>query len=112
MPGIGRGHYHRAFHRLFDQCWGVMQLYAALLFLTSTVALFLFATVKIRASLGKYYNGCILGGTMALLLIFLFELITAFVSHMTSKQRVKLCILSLLVSVLSCSSVPKLELGA
>lgn len=73
----------RAFRRLFDQRWTAMQYCAALLFLTSTVVLFLFAAVQIRDSLGQYYSGGILGGAVALLLIFLFVSITAFVSHMT-----------------------------
>ena len=73
----------RAFRRLFDQRWTAMQYCAALLFLTSTVVLFLFAAVEIRESLGQYYSGGILGGAVALLLIFLFVSITAFVSHMT-----------------------------
>ena len=60
-----------------------MQYCAALLFLTSTLVLFLFAAVQIRASLGVYYSGGILGGAVTLLLIFLFVSITAFVSHMT-----------------------------
>jgi len=73
----------RAFRRLFDQRWTAMQYCAALLFMTSTVVLFLFAATQIRASLGEYYSGGILGGAVALLLIFLFVSITAFVSHMT-----------------------------
>lgn len=73
----------RAFRRLFDQHWTAMQYCAALLFLTSTVVLFLFASVQIRDSLGEYYSGGILGGAVALLLVFLFVSITAFVSHMT-----------------------------
>ncbi|KAL7548489.1 hypothetical protein ACHAWF_011771 [Thalassiosira exigua] len=73
----------RAFRRLFDQRWTAMQYCAALLFLTSTVVLFLFAAVQIRDSLGEYYSGGILGGAVALLLVFLFVSITAFVSHMT-----------------------------
>lgn len=73
----------RAFRRLFDQRWTAMQYCAALLFLTSTVVLFLFAAVEIRDSLGAYYSGGILGGAVALLIIFLFVSITAFVSHMT-----------------------------
>lgn len=73
----------RAFRRLFDQRWTVMQYCAALLFLTSTLVLFLFAAVQIRVSLGVYYSGGILGGAVTLLLIFLFVSITAFVSHMT-----------------------------
>ena len=73
----------RAFRRLFDQKWTAMQYCAAILFLTSTVVLFLFAAVEIRDSLGQYYSGGILGGAVALLIIFLFVSITAFVSHMT-----------------------------
>lgn len=73
----------RAFRRLFDQRWTAMQYCAALLFLTSTVVLFLFAAVEIRESMGQYYTGGILGGAVALLLIFLFVSIAAFVSHMT-----------------------------
>ena len=73
----------RAFRRLFDQRWTVMQYCAALLFLTSTVVLFLFAAGQIRASLGVYYSGGVLGGAVVLLLVFLFVSITAFVSHMT-----------------------------
>lgn len=73
----------RAFRRLFDQRWTAMQYCAALLFLTSTVVLFLFAAVEIRESLGQYYSGGILGGAVALLIIFLFVSIMAFVSHMT-----------------------------
>lgn len=73
----------RAFRRLFDQRWTVMQYCAALLFLTSMVVLFLFAAGQIRASLGVYYSGGVLGGAVALLLVFLFVSITAFVSHMT-----------------------------
>jgi len=73
----------RAFRRLFDQRWTAMQYCAALLFLTSTVVLFLFAAVEIRESLGQYYSGGILGGAVAVLLIFLFVSIAAFVSHMT-----------------------------
>eukprot|EP00804_Cyclotella_cryptica_P027256 CCRYP_014370-RA/>CCRYP_014370-RA protein AED:0.00 eAED:0.00 QI:0/0/0/1/0/0.5/2/0/1025 len=73
----------RAFRRLFDQRWTLMQYCAALLFLTSTVVVFLFAAVEIRSSLGEYYSGGILGGVVALLLVFLFVSIMAFVSHMT-----------------------------
>eukprot|EP00585_Thalassiosira_rotula_P008332 CAMPEP_0196150896 /NCGR_PEP_ID=MMETSP0910-20130528/32606_1 /TAXON_ID=49265 /ORGANISM="Thalassiosira rotula, Strain GSO102" /LENGTH=1125 /DNA_ID=CAMNT_0041414131 /DNA_START=36 /DNA_END=3413 /DNA_ORIENTATION=- len=73
----------RAFRRLFDQRWTAMQYCASLLFLTSTVVLFLFAAEQIRASLGEYYSGGILGGAVCLLLIFLLVSITAFVSHMT-----------------------------
>ena len=73
----------RAFRRLFDQRWTAMQICASLLFLTSAVVLFLFAAVEIRESLGEYYNGGILGGAVALLVIFLFVSIIAFVSHMT-----------------------------
>lgn len=72
----------RAFRRLFDQRWTVMQYCAALLFLTSTVVVFLFAAVEIRTA-GEYYSSGILGGVVALLLIFLFVSIMAFVSHMT-----------------------------
>jgi hypothetical protein len=73
----------RAFRRLFDQRWTAMQYCAALLFLTSSVVIFLFAAVEIQESLGQYYSGGVLGGAVALLLIFLFVSITAFVSHMT-----------------------------
>jgi hypothetical protein len=73
----------RAFRRLFDQRWTLMQYCAALLFLTSTVVVFLFAAVEIRTALGEYYSGGILGGVVALLLVFLFVSIMAFVSHMT-----------------------------
>lgn len=73
----------RAFRRLFDQRWTIMQYCAALLFLTSTVVVFLFAAVEIRTALGEYYSGGILGGVVALLLVFLFVSIMAFVSHMT-----------------------------
>jgi hypothetical protein len=73
----------RAFRRLFDQRWTVMQYCAALLFLTSTLVVFLFAAAGIRDSLGAYYSGGILGGAVALLLVFLFVSIMAFVSHMT-----------------------------
>jgi hypothetical protein len=73
----------RAFRRLFDQRWTVMQYCAALLFLTSTVVVFLFAAVEIRTALGEYYSSGILGGVVALLLIFLFVSIMANVSHMT-----------------------------
>lgn len=73
----------RAFRRLFDQRWTAMQYCASLLFLTSTVVLFLFAAAEIRESLGQYYTGGILGGAVAVLLIFLFVSIAAFVSHMT-----------------------------
>lgn len=73
----------RAFRRLFDQKWTLMQYCAALLFLTSTAVVFLFAAVEIRTSLGEYYSGGILGGVVALLLVFLFVSIMAFVSHMT-----------------------------
>lgn len=73
----------RAFRRLFDQRWTVMQYCAALLFLTSTLVVFLFAAAGIRDSLGAYYSGGILGVAVALLLIFLFVSIMAFVSHMT-----------------------------
>jgi hypothetical protein len=72
-----------AFRRLFDQRWTAMQYCAALLFLTSSVVIFLFAAVEIREALGQYYSGGVLGGAVALLLIFLFVSITAFVSHMT-----------------------------
>lgn len=72
----------RAFRRLFDQRWTVMQYCAALLFLTSTVVVFLFAAVEIRTA-GEYYSSGILGGVVALLLIFLFVSIMANVSHMT-----------------------------
>lgn len=73
----------RAFRRLFDQRWTAMQCCASLLFLTSAVVLFLFAAYEIRDSLGEYYSGGILGGAVALLVIFLFVSIIAFVSHMT-----------------------------
>jgi len=73
----------RAFRRLFDQRWTVMQYCAALLFLTSTVVVFLFAAVEIRTALAEYYNEGLLGGVIALLLVFLFVSIMAFVSHMT-----------------------------
>lgn len=73
----------RAFRRLFDQRWTAMQYCSALLFLTSTVVLFLFAAVQIRDSLGDYYSAGILGGAVTLLLVFLFVSIAAFVSHMT-----------------------------
>ena len=73
----------RAFRRLFDQRWTVMQYCAALLFFTSTLVVFLFAAAEIRDSLGVYYSGGIVGGAVALLLIFLFVSIMAFVSHMT-----------------------------
>ena len=73
----------RAFRRLFDQRWTVMQYCAALLFLTSSVVIFLFAATEIRELLGQYYSGGIMGGALALLLLFLFVSITAFVSHMT-----------------------------
>ncbi|KAK1741874.1 hypothetical protein QTG54_007447 [Skeletonema marinoi] len=73
----------RAFRRLFDQRWTVMQYCAALLFFTSTLVVFLFAAAGIRNSLGAYYSGGIVGGAVALLLIFLFVSIMAFVSHMT-----------------------------
>ena len=73
----------RAFRRLFDQKWSLMQYCASLLFLTSTVVVFLFAAVEIRTSLAEYYSGGILGGVVALLLVFLFVSIMAFVSHMT-----------------------------
>ena len=73
----------RAFRRLFDQKWTLMQYCAALLFLTSTIVVFLFAAVEIRTSLGEYYSGGIMGGVVALLLVFLFVSIMAFVSHMT-----------------------------
>jgi hypothetical protein len=73
----------RAFRRLFDQRWTIMQYCAALLFFTSTLVVFLFAAAGIRDSLGAYYSGGILGGAVALLLIFLLVSIMAFVSHMT-----------------------------
>lgn len=73
----------RAFRRLFDQRWTLMQYCAALLFLTSTIVVFLFAAVEIREALGDYYSGGILGGAVALLMVFLFVSIMAFVSHMT-----------------------------
>ena len=73
----------RAFRRLFDQRWTVMQYCAALLFLTSSVVIFLFSAAEIRELLGQYYSGGIMGGALALLLLFLFVSITAFVSHMT-----------------------------
>ncbi|EED91493.1 predicted protein [Thalassiosira pseudonana CCMP1335] len=73
----------RAFRRLFDQRWTLMQYCAALLFLTSIIVVFLFAAVEIRNSLGEFYSGGILGGAVALLMVFLFVSIMAFVSHMT-----------------------------
>jgi len=73
----------RAFRRLFDQRWTLMQYCAALLFLTSTIVVFLFGAVEIREALGDYYSGGILGGAVALLMVFLFVSIMAFVSHMT-----------------------------
>jgi hypothetical protein len=73
----------RAFRRLFDQRWTAMQYCSALLFLTSSFVIFLFAAEEIREALGQYYDGGILGGVVALLILFLFVSITAFVSHMT-----------------------------
>ena len=56
---------------------------SALHFLTSSFVIFLFAAEEIREALRQFYDGEILGGVMALLILFLFVSITEFVSHMT-----------------------------
>jgi len=73
----------RAFRRMLEQRWSLMQYVALLLFFASTGLILALCLREIRQHFDEFYGDTLLAVIFGLLIFFLFVGILAFVSHMT-----------------------------